>query len=80
MKIKQPYLDELKGKLDKIKEASNKGPKELINIVIEYIPLAKSVNFQITDEDLKEGKIRKTILRLVVIFHPDKAVKEEKIT
>mgnify|MGYP001577151849 CR=1 FL=1 len=45
MKIKQPYLDELKGKLDKIKEASNKGPKELINIVIEYIPLAKSVNF-----------------------------------
>lgn len=65
--------------LDKIRKESDKGTEALIRFLYaEYVPVESKV--EVTDEMLKAGAVKKTLMKLSLIFHPDKNVNETKET
>lgn len=71
-KAKEEFLEKLKDKIEEIQRESVKGCYFAMKLIIsKYLP-EKENKLVVVDDDLKSQTIKKTLLKLIAQFHPDK--------
>ena len=66
---KQPFLDQLKPELDKLNIFTQEGCRKLLEHLNEKHCTEK---IELTDENFQMINIKKTVLKFLIMFHPDK--------
>ncbi|KAG2501432.1 hypothetical protein HYH03_001215 [Edaphochlamys debaryana] len=68
----QPHLDALRPQLEALSKAAEKGAHELLKLVYAQHPLPGAQPSQLPAEALRGDRLRETLRRAVVAYHPDR--------
>ena len=69
--------EENKEEIDKLWSVKLEGPVAFIKFVAEKYPDWKNKKVEISEEDLKEGKLKSSFTKVIFYYHPDRQAQDK---